>query len=190
MSLSSVIRPSKRTRHIDIKPSAATAEYPIKDFLVPTSDPHGRTVTLSTTTAPAARRVASIILTKRLFGFQNEQDVWRWCIDNGLNVLERKAKDKDVTSEISVMNAIVATAKDNLEQLQYIDMLKLVGLTIDKLMADGHPVKAEQLAESIWRHADQLADPYWRKAARDKAHEKLTEVRRRIAKLKKSGAAE
>lgn len=184
-----VLSPSKRPNRASIRPSHATAAFPLGDYLVPTADPQGRSVSLNVSMSPSVRRIASIILAKRLFGFQNEQDVLRWCIDNGLKQLEKNAKDKNITSEVSVLNVFTTAALNQMEYAHYDNVLGSLAASIDLLMTQGHWVKAEELADLAWRNLDKLDDPYWRKRFRDRMYEKRSEVKQRAAKAAKDKAA-
>lgn len=174
------ISPGKRKRVVSINPANAEAAFPLGTYLVPTGDPLGRSISMSVSMAPGVRRVISAILTKRLFGFQNEPDALRWCIDNGIKELEKRAKDPSVTAAASMLDAWTSTALQQLEYLHYLDVLDGLEKAIDRLAERGHLFKAEELTTTIWQNVDRCDDPYWRKVYRDTMKKKLDEVRRKV----------
>lgn len=177
-----LITPSQRRRVATAQPSRAEAANPLHDYLVPARDIHGSSVSIHLSTIPDARRAASILVAKGLFGFENEQDVMRWCVHNGLIELGRRAKDKEVVSVMNLMNSWVRTACHQLEYLKYEKTLKGIESTIDLLIASGRAVKAEQLADMVWRQVDGIDDPDWKAEFKKMVKKKLDQARTAVAR--------
>lgn len=162
-----------------MRPSHAEVAIPLSDYIVPPADARGQTLSISVSVPPTMRRLASVIRQNESLPFRTEQDVMRWAIHHGLGVLIEKVKDKIVTAEYRTLNGMVQTASYEEEQFLYGKGLDRVIAIVKKIAAGGHPVKAEQLAEKIWRAADSFEDTYWRKEYRNRAKKALDEIRRR-----------
>lgn len=171
------IAPSKRVTSISSRPSRTEAANPIADYLTKASDTMGRSVHLSFSMSPEVRRIASILMAKQRFPFETEPDIWRWCVKHGLAELGRRAEDKEATGEIRRMNALMRTARHELESAYYEKVFDGLRRTVRVLLEKGHLIKAEQMADEIWKSHDAVEDPYWRKEFRGMAKTLLDEVR-------------
>lgn len=148
--------------HISARPTDAETTHPVGDYMIATADVRGRSVSLSTTMVPQTRRIASIILAQRLFGFKNEADIWRWCINHGLVALEKRSKNKEITTEMVLMNSLMAFASTELERMEWERNFKATEGTIDKLIDQGHLSRARLLCDHAWKTMNQVEEPYWR----------------------------
>src|SRR5687768_16351961 len=97
--------PGKRQRRINVKPSAFAAVTPLSEFLVPPSDPKGRTVTTHVAVPPAFLRLAEIVLHSDSLPFKSHQDVFRWCIQQCLGHLVSMTHNTDLKTEWSLMKS-------------------------------------------------------------------------------------
>lgn len=175
-----LIRPGQRKPKASAKPSAASASYPLSDFIVPPSDAKGRSVATSIALPPAMRRVSSVVLQKNNLPFETEQDVLRWCINQGLEKLVRLVADKDVTSEYSALSNWLRAAAKQQENLTYSKDLQKIFSVVEELEKGGHIVKAVELADLVWRQCDRFEDPYWSKLYREKSKRYLDRLKRRV----------
>lgn len=179
-------RPGKRSSRVSVRPSRAGAEHPLGDYFIPPSDSLGRSVTISTSAAPEVRRLATILRETKLFPFETEQDVMRWCILHGLMRLEQLAKDKEVTSTRNALESWLKIARAQMEMLYYAEKLSKIERAVEVMIAAGHAVKAIALAEEVWRQSDRLEDPYWSRTYRDRTKRSLDRARRLAKQMKKS----
>jgi hypothetical protein len=182
-------RPGKRTNRISVRPSRAGAEHPLGDYFIPPSDSLGRSVTISTSAAPEVRRLATILRETKVFPFETEQDVMRWCILHGLMKLEHLAKNKEVTSTRNALESWLKIAKAQMEMLYYAEKLSKVERVVELLIRGGHGIKAVALAEEVWRQSDRLEDPYWSKTYRERTKKALDRARKSM-KRKDEGRGE
>lgn len=181
-----VTSPGRRRRKVSIRPSRSGAAHPISEYMKPPTDPLGRSISLSFSVIPDARRVANVIVGKGIFPFANEHDVWRWCVDAGLRELERRAQDADVTSAVSTLSTLMKSAATELS-FAYFERIfvALVG-SVRRLLKDGNVAKAESLAEEIWRLSDRIDDPEWQEKFRNMAKRELDRARK-VARNNGSG---
>lgn len=156
-----VIRPGRRKQPVSARPSRAGSAHPLHDFIIPPSDARGRTASITVSLQPAMQRMASVIVEKKSLPFETQNDVWRWCVHQGLGLLSKIVEDKDVTSEYSAIASWTRTESVQLEHLFYERHLKRISESVHKLADAGHMPKALELAELVWRQTDRIADPYW-----------------------------
>lgn len=182
-----VLAPGHRRKRVSAKPSRSEAPFPLGDYMIPAADPLGRSVRLSVTASPNARRVCSTLLARNLFGFQTEEDVLRWCVNHGLMELSKRSKDREVISDVSAMNTVVRAAAIQLEYASYDNVFRGIAAAIDVLISDGHYAKAEELADLAWRELDKVGDPYWRPMFREMAKKKLDEAKKAVGVAKGNG---
>jgi len=172
------ISPGSRKRRARTAPSRAETPFPITDYFVRPSDPLGRSVNVSVACPPDFRRIASTLLSRTLFTFQTEGDVFRWCLKQGLSELARRAKDEEMTSEASALAGWLRSAAIEDERLYYMGVLTKVTNTIVELMRTGHQGKAEELAERVWASVDKIGDEHWRGLYRRRMKTLLDRVRK------------
>ena len=96
---------------------------------------------------------------------------------HGMRTLHERAKDKEITASLNVLESWVRVVSEELEHSAYQSRLDHVFGTIDTMAKRGHQTKAVALAEMVWRESDKMPDPYWRKYARETAKKKLDQVR-------------
>jgi hypothetical protein len=157
-----LITPRQRHRRAAIQPSRAESALPIGEFMSPASDPMGRNVSLSITTPPLVRRHASSMVAKGMFGFQTEQDVFRWCLEKGLELLSLQARDEQVTSIMAMLHSWAVASRAELENMFYENNLRGQVYAVETLIVEGHTVKALKIAETLWEEHDRIDDIYWR----------------------------
>jgi hypothetical protein len=135
-------------------------------------------VNVSFASPPDYKRIASTILSRELFTFQTESDIFRWCIKQGIGELSKRAKDEDVTNEASTLAGWVRAAAVEMEHIYYLDILRKISTTVERLTTDGHREKAIELAERVWVTIDRIGDEYWRAEYRKKTKAMLDRARK------------
>lgn len=140
----------------------------------------GRTVSLACAGPPDLRRIASILTHQNKFPFQTEADVLRWCIQHGLDILVKRAENKEVSQTLKVFETWRATATTELELMFYTKKLDALEKTILVLIDSGHPVKAEMLAEKIHSQSHLIDDEYWKEKFHTRSGSLLSRARRKV----------
>lgn len=156
------ISPGSRRKQAKTAPSQTTQPFPITDYFVRPSDPLGRSINLSIACPPDFRRIAATILVRECFTFQTEGDCFRWCIKHGLAELAKRARDEEVTTEANTLAGWLRVAATEDEHLYYVSVLQRVATVVEKLVREGHKVKAEELAQRVWETVDRVKDEHWR----------------------------
>jgi hypothetical protein len=172
------ISPGSRRRQARTAPSRAETPFPITDYFVRPSDPLGRSVNVSVACPPDFKRVAATLLSKELFTFQTEGDIFRWCIKQGLGELAKRGRDEEVTSEANAMAGWLRAAAVQMEHTYYLEILRKISGTVRKLMSEGHRDKAIELADKVWSTVDRIGDEYWRGEYRKKTKAMLDRARK------------
>ena len=133
---------------------------------------------VSVSCPPDFKRIAATVLSKQLFTFQTEGDIFRWCIKQGIAELAKRARDEDLTSEASAMAGWVRAAAVEMENATYLNVLQKVSHSIGVLARGGHKDKAVALAEKVWTTVDKIGDGYWRAEYRKRTKAILDRVRK------------
>lgn len=172
-----VIAPRHRRSRVSLKPAESEPGFPLGDFLVTPTDSLGRSVQLTVVVPPIARRAASRMLAKGLFGFETEQDVWRYCITYGLADLALKSEDGEITGDVAILHNWNAFARVEMEQIQYLRGLNVQERMVRAMIQQGHARRALYLAELAWKDHDKVEDSYWRKQFRTRLKRLLDQAR-------------
>lgn len=114
------------------------------------------------------------------FGFQTEQDVWRFCVSFGLDHLAAALDDGEVTTDVALLKAWDDQTKVQMEFAMYERVIRNHSAAIRTLIRGGHAAKAVEIAEAVWRQHDKIEDQYWRKVYRAQAKELLDMARRAL----------
>ena len=180
MSHARSVAPRHRRRTASTKPAEAEVAFPIGDFLIRPTDALGRHVIINVQVAPQVRRASSIMIAKKEFGFETEQDVMRWCLTRGLEELAKKSENREITEDIAKMSAWNALAKDELEHQYYLSAIEVQEHVVRTLVKSGRPGRAAHHAEMLWSQHDKIEDPYWRAEFRRKVKAVLDYAREAV----------
>lgn len=185
------VRPGQRKQLISARPSRskASSDHDVLDYMTQSSDNLGRSVTMGVTVPPEYRRLATVILTCKKFPFETEQDVHRYALIEGLRKLQRVAKDKGVNGTVAILDTWLGMARLEAEMLFYQVKLDRIEQTVVALAETGNYVRAEMMAEMVWRDCDRFEDQYWAVKYRAKSKALLDRVRR-LVKMKEKRTAD
>jgi hypothetical protein len=163
---SQTLRLLKGGRHtnksISTRPSESESDLPASEFLVPVQDSHGHSAPVSARVPPQLKREAQIIVGRRVFPFETESDLVRWCLSYGLQALIKKTKDKQIVSVHSQMATWLEAARHNLEWLKYGRTLAEIKAIIKRLVDEGCIAKARTIVKRIENEIENIDDEYWR----------------------------
>lgn len=183
-----VIRPGRRKPRVSARPSAASVEFPLADYIIPPSDAKGRSSSTSISLPPAVVRAASAIIERKTLPFETQQDIFRFAIFHGLQALIKMEQDEQITGDwAQIMNWRRANSR-LLEAIVYKEELERTFKVINKLADDGHWEQAIQHAEMTWMNADKLEDPYWRDTYRKQARAMLDRMKGRMRRRRAEDA--
>jgi hypothetical protein len=134
------------------------------EFLVPIQDHRGHSSQVVFRVPPEMKRAISIVLAKAPeTGWLTSSDFWRWAARHGLQYIESKIKD----SELSNMNRRITAMRDILVEeaalVEFRQVFELAAKTIQKL-EDDNPREVMPTLMKLKEQIDDMDDPSWRQS--------------------------
>lgn len=149
-------------RAVSTRPSEAESALPASEFLVPAQDSHGHAASINARVPPQLKRESQIIVGRRVFPFETESDLIRWCLKYGLEALVRRTKDKQICTTHQLTATWLESARHQLEMLKYGKVLDETKAIIKRLVDEGAISKARMILKNIENRIEQFDDDYWK----------------------------
>lgn len=127
--------------------------------------------------SPEVKRIASIMVAHDHFGFQNEKDVYRWCMAYGIQELSERAENKEALSVTKTLHSWILACEGEMEHAYYMEGFQRIEKALNGLIARGHYHRAMQRAEQIWKELDEIDQKEWREKFRGLAKATMDRVR-------------
>jgi hypothetical protein len=181
------LAPRNNRRRASVQPGKAESAYPLGEYNVPAGDAMGRHVSIACAMSPEIKRIASILVAHEHFGFQNERDVYRWCIAHGIQELAGRSENEEALSVTKTFHSWRLACEGDMEHAKFYENFLKIEHALEGLIQRGHHHRALARAEQIWRELDGVDNKEWREKFRGLAKRTMDKVKHRLARLKAMG---
>lgn len=136
-------------------------KYRPEDFIIPGQDSNGNSMRLYCRTVPLLARAVDKILGSKKFPFYTKGDIVRWCLHEGVKVLESlEPMNGSVLAQVDAMHAII---RDEMLNHGYSAIFEAMSSTIGMHIQAQELGEARRLVSMIKHKVESMDDGYWRK---------------------------
>lgn len=135
-------------------------DYDSDEFLVPASDDHGHAARCNTRYPTTFEREIQVIVASRQFPFQEESDVIRWCLAEGLRALNRM--EEIPNSVMAQAEMVIESARTVLYHAQFERTFTVLGQGFTVLREAGAIEEIRQLYARVRSQIDAMPPGFWR----------------------------
>ncbi len=152
-------------------------KYDPASFIVAPSDTRGVSYRLTFRVAPDMEKAVDQVVASNRFPFNTRGDILRWCIREGLKILEGLEPIPSVSKRLDMLSMVLSEENAHAEYMTIFDHLES---SVEKYLADQAPEQAFRVLALAKHQFDQMPDGYWRSRY-------LKELANRFAHLLTSG---
>lgn len=125
-------------------------KYDPSEFIVPPSVKNGQSERIQFRAQSGHSRAAKMIANSRAFPFGTDQDVFRWCVREGLHKLEQLQPDiEGLTSVLGQAKVATEIARDELYRVQFLELFQTVRNAVAYHVSQGETIAGKDLVEKI-----------------------------------------
>ena len=122
-------------------------KHELKDFLVPSSDSKGHSVSISLRVSRNQARLIQEVLASRKFPYKTISDLARHAVFNHLHWLEDI--EPDLTVDLDYMDIPIEAAREEQMHLSFLASVRTVETTINQMLNEGMRDEAKEMGRSI-----------------------------------------
>lgn len=145
----------------DVGFKVVKGKYRPEDFLIPGQDSNGNSMRLYCRVVPLLDRAVEKIVGSKKFGFHTKGDLVRWCVNEGVKVLESlEPLQPSVMAQIDAMHTII---RDETLNHGYTAVFESMSNSIGMHIQAQELGEARRMVSMIKSTIDAMGDGYWRK---------------------------
>lgn len=124
--------------------------YDPADYIVPPSTKGGQSDRIQFRAQSGHSRAAKIVAASKVFPFGTDQDVYRWCLREGLHRLEElEPQIEGLTSCLQQARIATEIARDELYRVQFLELFQTVRNAVAYHISQGQQDSARDHVERI-----------------------------------------
>lgn len=155
----------KKVEHISSRRGSGfqlvKGKYNPEDFIIPGQDANGNSMRLYCRVVPLLDRAVDKIVGTKKFPFYTKGDLVRWCVHEGVKVLESlEPANGSVLAQVDAMHAII---RDEMLNHGYTSVFESMSTTIGMHVQANELGEARRLVAMIKSRVEAMDDGYWRR---------------------------
>jgi hypothetical protein len=149
----------KKPAAVDADGNLLPPQYDPGQFIVAPSDTRGVSYRLTFRVAPDLEKAVDQVLACNRFPFTTRGDVLRFCIREGLRVLEGLEPITSVTKRLDMLSTILGEENSHAE---FLNIFQHLAVTVEKYLADQAEDQAKRILAIAKHQFEAMPEGHWR----------------------------
>lgn len=133
--------------------------YDPHDFIVAPADTRGVSYRLTFRGPPDMEKAIDQIVSSHVFPFSTRGDVLRWCVREGIRILDTLEPVTSVTKRIDILTGIL---NEESAHAEFMHIFTHIQDSIDKYLADQAPEQALRVLTLAKHQFESMPEGWWR----------------------------
>ncbi len=151
--------PPKKPQALDTDGHPIPTKYDAADFIVAPCDTRGVSYRSTFRVAPDMEKAVDQILASNRFPFTTRGDVLRWCVREGIRILDQLEPVTSVTSRIDMLSRVLSEETAHAEFMHIFDHLEE---SVQRYLGDQAHEQAIRIVALAKHQFEMMPEGHWR----------------------------
>lgn len=151
--------PPQKPLPLDSNGDVIPKKYDPADFLIAPSDTRGVSYRVTCRVAPDMEKAMDQVVASNRFPFSTRGDVMRWCLREGIRILDQLEPVTSVTKRLDFLSNVLNEENAHAEFMHIFGHLEE---TVQRYLADQAPDQAIRVIALAKHHFESMPDGHWR----------------------------